>query len=173
MIRSSERSTRCDRQLSRRRLGSPHCPAGVRGLELANVILVKYLGESSFGLRILWELETFRVRAASRLRRPMDRIRCRLQRALRRRTNRHAYAPRSSRQCPYAPGLLAALFPSALTVLAISEMGLMGAQAADWPARPVTVVVGYAAGGNTDVMARMASRTLSEEFRQSFVVDNL
>lgn len=48
----------------------------------------------------------------------------------------------------------------------------MGAQAADWPARPVTIVVGYAAGGNTDVMARMASRTLSEEFRQSFVVDN-
>jgi tripartite-type tricarboxylate transporter receptor subunit TctC len=48
----------------------------------------------------------------------------------------------------------------------------MGAQAADWPARPVTVIVGYAAGGNTDVMARMASRTLSEEFRQSFVVDN-
>jgi hypothetical protein len=31
------------------------CLAGVRGLELANVILVKYLGESSFGLRILWE----------------------------------------------------------------------------------------------------------------------
>jgi hypothetical protein len=95
-----------------------------------------------------------------------------LQRALRRRTNRHAYAPRSSRQCPHAPGLLAAIFPSALTVLAISEMRLMGAQAADWPARPVTIVVGYAAGGNTDVMARMASRTLSEEFRQSFVVDN-
>ena len=36
----------------------------------------------------------------------------------------------------------------------------------------MTVIVGYAAGGNTDVMARMASRTLSEEFRQSFVVDN-
>ena len=31
------------------------CLAGVGGLELANVILVKYLGESSFGLRILWE----------------------------------------------------------------------------------------------------------------------
>jgi tripartite-type tricarboxylate transporter receptor subunit TctC len=64
------------------------------------------------------------------------------------------------------------MFLSALTVPAITELGLMGAQAADWPARPVTVIVGYAAGGNTDVMARMASRTLSEEFRQSFVVDN-
>jgi Tripartite tricarboxylate transporter family receptor len=36
----------------------------------------------------------------------------------------------------------------------------------------VTVVVGYAAGGNTDVMARMASKTLSEDLKQSFVVDN-
>src|SRR5262249_58713496 len=42
----------------------------------------------------------------------------------------------------------------------------------DWPAKPVTVVVGYAAGGNTDVMARMASKTLSEELKQSFVVEN-
>jgi tripartite-type tricarboxylate transporter receptor subunit TctC len=34
------------------------------------------------------------------------------------------------------------------------------------------VVVGYAAGGNTDVMARMASKKLSEDLRQSFVVEN-
>src|SRR5262249_10913191 len=33
-------------------------------------------------------------------------------------------------------------------------------------------VVGYAAGGNTDVMARMASRSLSESLSQSFVVEN-
>jgi tripartite-type tricarboxylate transporter receptor subunit TctC len=46
------------------------------------------------------------------------------------------------------------------------------AQATDWPTRPVNVVLGYAAGGNTDVMARMASKTLTEELKQSFVVDN-
>jgi tripartite-type tricarboxylate transporter receptor subunit TctC len=46
------------------------------------------------------------------------------------------------------------------------------AQATDWPSRTVTVVVGYAAGGNTDVMARMASRKLSEDLKQNFVVDN-
>lgn len=46
------------------------------------------------------------------------------------------------------------------------------AQRTDWPAKPVTVVVGYAAGGNTDVMARMASRKLSEDLKQSFVVEN-
>jgi tripartite-type tricarboxylate transporter receptor subunit TctC len=42
----------------------------------------------------------------------------------------------------------------------------------DWPVRPVTVVVGYAAGGNTDVMARMASKSLTEGLKQSFVVEN-
>ena len=46
------------------------------------------------------------------------------------------------------------------------------ARATDWPAKPVTVVVGYAAGGNTDVMARMASKKLSEDLKQSFIVEN-
>jgi tripartite-type tricarboxylate transporter receptor subunit TctC len=46
------------------------------------------------------------------------------------------------------------------------------AQAMDWPSRSVAVIVGYAAGGNTDVMARMASKSLSEDLKQSFVVDN-
>ena len=46
------------------------------------------------------------------------------------------------------------------------------AQATGWPNRPVTVIVGYAAGGNTDVMARMAARKLSDDLKQSFVVEN-
>jgi tripartite-type tricarboxylate transporter receptor subunit TctC len=45
-------------------------------------------------------------------------------------------------------------------------------QISDWPNRTVTVVVGYAAGGNIDVMARMASKQLSETLKQSFVVEN-
>ena len=46
------------------------------------------------------------------------------------------------------------------------------AQATDWPSKPVNVIVGYAAGGNTDVMARMASKSLTEDLKQSFIVDN-
>jgi tripartite-type tricarboxylate transporter receptor subunit TctC len=42
----------------------------------------------------------------------------------------------------------------------------------DWPTRTVTVVVPYAAGGNTDIMARMVSQKLAEAFKQSFIVDN-
>jgi len=45
-------------------------------------------------------------------------------------------------------------------------------QRTDWPARTVTVVVPFAAGGNTDMMARLASQRLSETFNQSFVVEN-
>ena len=59
-----------------------------------------------------------------------------------------------------------------LAVAALLAPACAHAQATDWPARAVTVVLGYAAGGNTDVMARMASKTLTEELKQSFVVDN-
>jgi tripartite-type tricarboxylate transporter receptor subunit TctC len=44
--------------------------------------------------------------------------------------------------------------------------------AADWPARPVTIVVPFGAGGNTDMMARLAAQHLSAKFAQSFVVEN-
>jgi tripartite-type tricarboxylate transporter receptor subunit TctC len=43
---------------------------------------------------------------------------------------------------------------------------------ADWPTRPVTVVVPLAAGGNTDMMARIGAQRLSEKFGQPFVVEN-
>jgi len=46
------------------------------------------------------------------------------------------------------------------------------AHAADWPARPVTVVVPLGAGGNTDMMARLGAQRLSEKFGQPFVVEN-
>jgi tripartite-type tricarboxylate transporter receptor subunit TctC len=61
---------------------------------------------------------------------------------------------------------------TALTLLASILPLSLGAQAADWPARPVTVVVPFAAGGNTDVMARMASNRLSAELKQPFVIEN-
>jgi tripartite-type tricarboxylate transporter receptor subunit TctC len=61
---------------------------------------------------------------------------------------------------------------SVLTIAALLTPVTALGQATDWPSKPVNVIVGYAAGGNTDVMARMASRTLSEELKQSFVVDN-
>jgi tripartite-type tricarboxylate transporter receptor subunit TctC len=44
--------------------------------------------------------------------------------------------------------------------------------AADWPSRQVTILVPTAAGGNTDLMARMAADYLSHKLGQPFVVEN-
>jgi tripartite-type tricarboxylate transporter receptor subunit TctC len=60
--------------------------------------------------------------------------------------------------------------------LAVAAVALVAqpaiAQSTDWPTRTVNVVVPFAAGGNTDIMARLASQKLSEDLKQSFVVDN-
>jgi tripartite-type tricarboxylate transporter receptor subunit TctC len=41
-----------------------------------------------------------------------------------------------------------------------------------WPSRPVKILVPYAAGGNSDGMARIAAQHLSEAFGQPFMVEN-
>jgi tripartite-type tricarboxylate transporter receptor subunit TctC len=46
------------------------------------------------------------------------------------------------------------------------------ALADDWPTRSVTIVVPFGAGGNTDMMARLAAQDLSQKFGQSFIVEN-
>ena len=57
--------------------------------------------------------------------------------------------------------------------LLVCVLGLPdGAGAQDWPARPVTVVVPFAAGGPIDVVARLISPRLSELLGQQIVVDN-
>jgi len=57
------------------------------------------------------------------------------------------------------------------TLLAVAASGL-SARADDWPARPVTIVVPFGAGGNTDMMARLAAQDLSQKFGQNFIVEN-
>lgn len=42
-----------------------------------------------------------------------------------------------------------------------------------YPTRPVTVIVPYSAGGNTDTMARLACNYLGQKLGQNFVVENL
>jgi tripartite-type tricarboxylate transporter receptor subunit TctC len=46
------------------------------------------------------------------------------------------------------------------------------AQAPDWPARPVTLVVPSSPGGGTDVYGRILAQALTEQLKQTFVVEN-
>jgi tripartite-type tricarboxylate transporter receptor subunit TctC len=46
------------------------------------------------------------------------------------------------------------------------------AQSQGWPQRPVRIIVPYAAGGNTDIIARIIAQRLGEVFGQQFVVEN-
>ena len=50
-------------------------------------------------------------------------------------------------------------------------LGASAAQAA-WPERPVHVIVPFAAGGITDVVARIMAERLQTSFKQAFVVEN-
>jgi tripartite-type tricarboxylate transporter receptor subunit TctC len=62
--------------------------------------------------------------------------------------------------------------PLIALILVLPAAPTLLAQGTDWPSKTVTVVVPFAAGGNTDVMARMASSRLSAELKQTFVVEN-
>ena len=58
----------------------------------------------------------------------------------------------------------------ALAVLLL--FAALSAAAQNFPARPLRLVVPYAAGGSTDVLARMIGQKLTENLGQAVVVDN-
>src|SRR5262245_16357615 len=61
-----------------------------------------------------------------------------------------------------------ALIASAIVALCFAH----SAHAADYPPRPVTLVVAFTPGGPSDVLARIVGRQLEKVLHQTFVIEN-
>jgi tripartite-type tricarboxylate transporter receptor subunit TctC len=59
-----------------------------------------------------------------------------------------------------AAGAAALIAPTAVTL------------AQDWPTRPVTMIVPYAAGGGVDALARIVAPRLGEHLGQPVIIEN-
>ena len=67
-------------------------------------------------------------------------------------------------------GLLRKALPALVCILSLATAA--PSLAADYPNRPVRWLIGFAAGGPVDIVARIMSQWLSEHFGQQFVVEN-
>jgi tripartite-type tricarboxylate transporter receptor subunit TctC len=60
------------------------------------------------------------------------------------------------------------LAAGAVALPAVSQI----ARAQTYPSRPVRIIVGFAAGGGNDIVARLTGQRLSERLGQPFIVEN-
>ena len=60
----------------------------------------------------------------------------------------------------------------ALGMAGLTWAGISDAVALDYPTRPVRWIVGYPAGGSTDIVARLVGQHLSEKLGQQFIIEN-
>lgn len=64
------------------------------------------------------------------------------------------------------------IFAGVVSTLSLLSLLSIAAQAADWPTKPVRLVVAYAAGGANDLLGRVFAEQLRKTFGQQFVVEN-
>ncbi len=63
-------------------------------------------------------------------------------------------------------------FLGLMALMAAHVAGLRAARADNYPSRPVRLIVGFAAGGAADIVARLMAQWLSQRLGQSFIVEN-
>ena len=68
--------------------------------------------------------------------------------------------------------MLTRILPHVFAALIVMNSTVQRVQAADWPARPIKIIVPYAVGGGTDLLARMVGPKLSAVFKQPVVIEN-
>lgn len=66
-----------------------------------------------------------------------------------------------------------ALVSRVLLAAALLASGVVPCSAQNYPTRPVRLVVGFPAGGPTDVIARIVAQKLSDKLGQQFFVENI
>ncbi|MPZ44690.1 MAG: tripartite tricarboxylate transporter substrate binding protein [Betaproteobacteria bacterium] len=63
--------------------------------------------------------------------------------------------------------------PVAAAAFALGGAGVaLHAYAADYPSKPVRIIVPFSPGGGTDIQARLLATAFNESMRQTFIVDN-
>lgn len=59
-----------------------------------------------------------------------------------------------------------------ILILAMVSSGMASAQPTDYPTRPIRFIVSYPPGGPADILARQLAQELSENLRQTLVIEN-
>jgi tripartite-type tricarboxylate transporter receptor subunit TctC len=60
----------------------------------------------------------------------------------------------------------------ALATVFVASLAAAPAQAQQYPSRPVTIVVPFAAGGGSDLLARLVAQKLEEKLGKPFIIEN-
>src|SRR5438105_10189397 len=59
-----------------------------------------------------------------------------------------------------------------LCALAVAALVPVANAQSDYPGKPITLVVPYPAGGANDAVARLVGQKMSEQLKQTFIIDN-
>jgi len=64
-------------------------------------------------------------------------------------------------------------FKSLFAALCLAATFIQPVSAQNWPARPITMIVPFGAGGSADVVGRLIGQKLSEKLGQSILIENV